>query len=234
MKIIDSSGKPDYYDFPFGSMIDKTVVYNRDARQLDPIHRADYLRSRLGLNVTTRKHPLYQIHQTLSYFFRVYGFDVVSVLLCGKFYTYARRYLSKTTYSNPITIEELLDIVRSSSTSEMKVYDYQKDDTRTLSVDDVCRAIKTYDEHLKGSDFISLNDEFKSPIITITMDYGFYKDGRLKEIGFHYILPAAQVFQEISLYLGKQKNKEPKPIANDIVVAKHGFDKASFRSSRKK
>jgi len=229
MRIIDKSGYGDYYDFPFGSMVDKTIVYNREARQLDPIHRADYLRNRLGLNFTTRKHPLYQIHQTLRYLFWESGFDVASVLLGGKFYTYARVRELTDKYSDPISISTLLDIVKLGEIPYLKVYDYEKEDKRTLSVDDLCRAIKAYDEYLQKSDFTYLNDEFKSPIITITMDDGFYKDTRLKEIGFHHILQAHQVNQEIAIYLGKNKNKSPEPIPNDIVVSKHGFDKGSFR-----
>jgi len=76
---------------------------------------------------------------------------------------------------------------------------------------------------------------FRAPIVA-HFDDRLVVNPCLKDLGFHSVLSAQQVWQELSLYLGntliEATTPAPRPISDELRAETHGFDRESFRKTK--
>ena len=67
------------------------------------------------------------------------------------------------------------------------------------------------------------------PLVGIGVDYFPVKNPKLKDVNFHTVLSAEKVWQEICMFLSKEKSVEDLKLTESQSLLIHGMDKKSFR-----
>ena len=67
------------------------------------------------------------------------------------------------------------------------------------------------------------------PLVGIGVDYFPVKNPKLKDVNFHTVLSAEKVWQEICMFLSKEKVVKELELTESESLLRHGMDKKSFR-----
>lgn len=188
-----------------------------------------------------------EVHKNLisvSIFLSLYNVNGIAygiILFCGKLYKYVsvRFEYQDDMYSKSVdgniycyTLEKAIEVIKEKS-SKYRKSSFEKEafKERTKILQDFFNTNPTVDVH-------KLHAKYNSPIIHIWFNYWREEvllNACLKERQFNTIVDPYTAFQELSMYLGgvlTQKGNEIVEITDDKVkIAKHGFDKASFRKA---
>jgi len=87
---------------------------------------------------------------------------------------------------------------------------------------------------LKGSDRYLETALTEKLVIVYSLGGTTRVNGRLADIEFYRVMPTWQAFQELSMFLGNiaAPNNPMVVISDQSMIAKHGFDKWSFRKQK--
>ena len=67
------------------------------------------------------------------------------------------------------------------------------------------------------------------PLVGIGVDYFPVKDPKLKDVNFHTVVSAEKVWQEICMFLSKEKVVKELELTETQSLLRHGMDKKSFK-----
>lgn len=241
MKIQDKLKAVDYYDFAYAPYLDRNLVYDREEIFIAGSRYWTTFDKNLPLHADSHDHPLYNLENILNSIIEFYGLHLVNVLLNGKFYSYFK---NTKTNDVPVSINDVMEKIKNNQNdillkrggkgSSFRKCNYVKvinhlGNIGGMPLDKSLRLFDYYQQILSGN-YTILNQTYNAPIITISNYNGVMANSNLKNCGFHHILPAEQTIQEIALFLGNAKNNVVVLEPNDeIKIAKHGFDKKSFK-----
>lgn len=235
MLIISKRDKKDYYDGVVGTMgIDKTIIYDREEKELEGINLPRIFRqpkfinkkdinpfTNLGANWVKKAYR----NDIKHYSYFVIGF-------CGKLYI-GFKFFSNT-YGNITSISTTYDFDMIKNIIEDKGFycDLNNDYNYILNYDpmDIFRELKTpifvydSDHNRTNIDLRIIRSNSKFIVNPLLKDYDFYK-----------VFDSFQAFQEIQMFLGGvlgMGEKEIVQVADKYKIEQYGFDKHSFRKDK--
>jgi hypothetical protein len=242
----------DYYDKTLGYGIDPNVIYERKEENI-----TDWMKDQPDLQKRLSK-----IHDDI-FDFRIERINSpelqvinkIVVLFCGKIYFCVKiSYKGKHTPYYDNTITEFIytfDAFKRAITTHSKINLEHSmtsglfDGTRSKPMAIAKRFKILFDKQGAESDAAKdIHFELDSPVVVIDYDLiytyskknGVFKNKCLKGIEFFKIVNPFSAFQELSMFIGGVMGGKS-PIMIEVSdkdrIAKHGFDKLSFRKEKK-
>jgi len=241
----------DYYDKVLSYGIDPNVIYERKEEDITEIvDKNPYIKDTLS-----------QIHDNI-FDFKIERINSPElqiifkniILFCGKIYFCIK--ISYKVRGVEQYIDTIHEYIYTFDTFERAINKYSKinleygipsgifDGSRGKLIEASKRFKSLFDRQGVTSDIIiPFHFELDSPIIVIDYDMLFtykrkiniYKDKKLKDVEFFKAVNPFKAFQELSMFIGGVMGGKS-PITIEVSdkdrIAKHGFDKFSFRKEK--
>lgn len=232
----------DYYDSAMGYGIDKTVIYNRFStefpddsaelikikRHLDPF-RSGVFTGLLTLNSWLNSVDNLEVRNRFILFFC--GKPHVGIHLSSNYDRHGQWNIKEKHCYSLEHAEMFID--------EHKERIRLKEKEIKVLLGKIDKFFRKYGNQ-KKSNFNDLHFELDCPVVCVNSNMrhaSIVTNPSLKDMEFYRVTDPFTAFQELSMYIsGVMGGRSPRmvEISNDDRIAKHGFDKWSFRKESKK
>jgi len=218
----------DYYDSVQGYGTDD-ILYIRKTEYIKDVklyeHFKDILKCVVVINAS-REYNSYDINVP----------EIGLIVFCAKIYPYMICHINENKKHVVYSTDEFYKLIDPKDKKALKHFEdknYWRDNTRRWLDEFFSYSGKDYKECME------LHFKYKTPIIRVsnqlTNKHTTKKDPALKNLKFFKVLDTYTCFQELSMFVGGVMGGKCPPmveISDEVRLAKHGFNKWSFRKQK--